>query len=179
MVFIHNISFILFIVFMLIAAHSDAKTLRIPNWISLFLLANFLVAGFASGMSLENLLISLGVGVVALVVGFILFSLGWFGGGDAKLYAAIALWMGWPLSAYYSIAVMLLGGVVALIAVILRRGLGLWPDWVVKLAPRMFEKDKAVPYGLAIVAGAIAVMPRMALLPEGWLDMLRLMLVID
>lgn len=177
MVIIHNISFALFIIFILIAARSDAKTLRIPNWISLFLLVNFIVAGVSSGMSMENLLVGLGVGFAALVVGFVLFSLRLFGGGDAKLYAAISLWMGWPLVAYYSIGVMLLGGAVALLAVALRKGIGLWPDWVIKIAPGMFEKNKSVPYGLAIVAGAMAVMPRMTLLPEGWIDALRLVVL--
>ncbi|MDH5772286.1 MAG: prepilin peptidase [Rhodospirillaceae bacterium] len=176
---IHNLAFIAFIIIILMAARSDARTLRIPNWMSLFLLVNFLIAGVASGMPMEDFLLNLGIGALALAAGFILFSLRWFGGGDAKLYAAIALWMGWPLAAHYSIAVMLLGGAVALLAVLLRKGIGLWPDWVIRLAPRMFEKDKAVPYGLAIVAGAIAVMPRMALLPEGWLDALRVVLVFN
>ena len=174
MAIIHNISFIVFIVLILIAARSDAKTLRIPNWIALSLLADFLVAGFAAGMDLQDIAISLGVGVAALVVGFVLFFLRWFGGGDAKLYAAIALWMGWPLVGHYSVAVMLLGGVVAVIAVLLRKGLGLWPDWVVNSARGLFEKNKAVPYGLAIVAGALVLLPRMTLLPDGWLDIIAI-----
>ncbi|MCK5166563.1 MAG: prepilin peptidase [Rhodospirillaceae bacterium] len=174
MAIIHNISFIAFIVLILIAARSDAKVLRIPNWISLALLVNFLIAGFAAGMPLVDIAISLGVGVGALVVGFVLFFLRLFGGGDAKLYAAIALWMGWPLVGYYSVAVLLLGGAVAIIAVLLRKGLGLWPDWLVNSARGLFEKDKALPYGLAIVAGAMVTIPRMALLPDGWLDIIGL-----
>ena len=171
---IHNISFIAFIVLILIAARSDAKILRIPNWISLALLVDFLIAGFAAGMALEDIAISLGVGVGALVVGFVLFFLRLFGGGDAKLYAAIALWMGWPLVGHYSVAVILLGGVVAIFAVLLRKGLGLWPDWLVNSARGLFEKNKALPYGLAIVAGALVVLPRMTLLPDGWLYIIGL-----
>ena len=174
MAIIHNISFVTFIVLVLLAARSDAKTLRIPNWISLSLLANFFVAGLAAKMPLEDIALSLGVGVAALVVGFILFFLRLFGGGDAKLYAAIALWMGWPLVGYYSIAVVLLGGGVAVIAVVLRKGLGLWPDWLVNSARGLFEKNKSIPYGLAIVAGALLALPRMALLPDGWLDIIAI-----
>lgn len=177
MAILQSATFAIFIALILIAARSDAKTLRIPNWISLALLADFLAATLASNMALQDIAISLGVGVGALVVGFVLFFLRWFGGGDAKLYAAIALWMGWPLVVYFSIAVMLLGGAVAVIAVVLRKGLGLWPDWVVNSARGLFEKNKAVPYGLAIVAGALVMVPKMALLPAGWLELMRVVVL--
>ena len=177
MLIIHNLSYIGFVVVCLLAAISDARTLRIPNWMSLFLLVDFLIAGVASAISISEIAIHMTVGVGALVIGFILFFLRMFGGGDAKLFAAISLWMGWPLVINYCIAVMFLGGAVALLAIILRKGLGIWPDWVVNSARGLFEKNKSVPYGLAIVAGAFAVIPRMTLLPEGWLDLIRMALV--
>ena len=37
----------------------------------------------------------LGAGAVMLIAGFALFAAGIFGGGDAKLLAASAVWFGW------------------------------------------------------------------------------------
>ena len=39
-----------------------------------------------------------------------MFALGWIGGGDAKLFAACMLWLGWPASAPFVIWTALAGG---------------------------------------------------------------------
>lgn len=167
---LHQASVAGFVGLVLTGAWTDARTLRIPNWISLFLLLLFLSASLGAGMALGSIALHLGVGVAALVAGIVLFALRIFGGGDAKLFAAIALWMGWPLVVKFAIAVVLIGGGVALLAVGLRKGLGLWPDWLVKSAAGLFEEGKAIPYGIAIAAGAMAVLPGMDLLPPGWVE---------
>ena len=49
-------------------------------------------------------------GAVILVFTFALFTFGWIGGGDAKLAAATALWLGWTPLADYGLVSALAGG---------------------------------------------------------------------
>ena len=53
-------------------------------------------------------------GAAMLVFTFALFNLGWIGGGDAKLAAATALWLGWTPLADYGLASALAGGALTL-----------------------------------------------------------------
>jgi len=165
-----------FTVLVLYAAWSDARTLRIPNWVSLSLVALFVPTALIAGMPLEALMWHLIVAVGVLMFGITLFAFGLFGGGDAKLLAACALWVGWPQVIWFLTAVVLVGGVLSLCVVGLRKGLGMWPDWLVRSAKGLFEPNKAIPYGIAIVAGAIAVLPRMTLFPPLWRDLLALIM---
>ena len=61
------------------------------------------------------------VGAVALTIGFLLFSMRLAGGGDVKLFAAIALWAGSHWLAAYVVVTALVGGVFALVMLIHRR----------------------------------------------------------
>ena len=49
-------------------------------------------------------------GFTALAVAFCLFACGWIGGGDAKLAAATALWLGFDQLLPYLFVASLLGG---------------------------------------------------------------------
>lgn len=168
MAFIQSLLMAAYIGLVAYGAWSDARELRIPNWVSLALLALFFPMALVSGMALDALALHLGVGLAMLVFGFVLFALGLFGGGDAKLLSACALWVGWPQAVWFMVAVILVGGVLSLFVIGLRKGLGFWPDWLVASAKGLFEPNKAVPYGIAIAAGAIAVTPRMDVFPELW-----------
>ena len=142
---------------------TDLASYRIPNWISLALAAAFLpAAGLAvlHGLSPAVLGLDLGVGAAALVVGVAMFAVRWIGGGDAKLFAAAALWLGWPALGTYLAVTCLAGGALAGLLLALRsvfiRPLALnGPAWVARLA----EPDEAVPYGVAIAIGALAAFP--------------------
>ena len=95
----------------------DLASYRIPNWVSLALLAAFVpAAGLAlmGGVSPPALALNLGVGAAALAAGVLMFALRWIGGGDAKLFAAAALWLGWPAAVPFLAATALAGGVLAL-----------------------------------------------------------------
>jgi prepilin peptidase CpaA len=140
----------------LTAAMSDATTFRIPNWISLALIAAFPVAALAAGLPLSTLGLHLGVGAAALALGMAMFALRWMGGGDAKLFSAVALWMGWPAVLTFLSAAAIAGGVLAALLLALRsaavRPMVLTgPRWVARLA----EPGEAVPYGVAIAIGAL------------------------
>lgn len=165
---LHSALMIGFIGLVLYAAWSDARELRIPNGVSLALLVLFFPMALVVGLGLETIAWHLIAGAMVLVVGFALFALGWFGGGDAKLMAACAVWIGWDQVGYFAIAVVLVGGVLSLLVILLRKGLGIWPDWLVSRAQGLFEPNEAVPYGIAISTGALIQLPYLAVWPQSW-----------
>ena len=142
-----------------VAALNDIKALRIPNWISLFLIGSFPVAALAFGFTLSEFLTALLMGAGMLVVGFSLFSLNLFGGGDAKLLAASAPWIGMSAMVIFLYKVALMGGLLAL-ALLMFRKTPLLPvyahsDWIMKL----HQSGKHIPYGVAIAAGGLWTLP--------------------
>ena len=149
-----------FAALVLTAAVKDALSFTIPNWISLALVALFPLAGLANGAPLALLGPHVGVGAAALVVGMVMFALRWLGGGDAKLFAAVALWLGWPALGTFVVVAALAGGGLALIlltlrSAVLRHLVLMGPSWVTRLA----EPSEGVPYGVAIAVGAFAAFP--------------------
>lgn len=145
----------------LFAAAKDATSFRIPNWISLALVALFPAAAFAAGMPWQTMAANAAAGAAMLAAGMAMFALRWLGGGDTKLLAAVALWMGWPALINFGLAAALAGGALALALLYLRssamRPLVLMgPSWMTRLA----EPGEGVPYGVAIAAGALAALPQ-------------------
>ena len=67
---------------------------------SLALAAGFLALALLSGMPFLDILSHIGAGATVLVIAFGCFAMGWIGGGDAKLAAATALWIGLMLLFY-------------------------------------------------------------------------------
>jgi prepilin peptidase CpaA len=142
----------------------DLSSYTIPNWISVALVAAFVPTAFALGTPLEGVGLHLAVGVAGLVIGMVMFALGWVGGGDAKLFAASALWLGWPATASFLFYTGLAGGGLALALLALRSN---WvrpfvlagPPWFTKLA----EPGGGAPYGVAIAVGALCAYPASSL----------------
>ncbi len=94
---------------------------------------------------------------VALVVGMGLFAMKWFGGGDAKLYAALALWF--PISAAPQLLVAVaFAGFFELLFYIVGVRLALISGRAVAQM-----KDRRIPYGVAIAAGGIIMLATMGL----------------
>lgn len=142
------------------AAISDAARFIIPNWLVLILLALFPVAALVSGFSWPLAGFHLLAGVLALLIGFALFAPGWIGAGDAKLFAAAGLWLGWGALLPFLFATVLSGGVLVLGLLALRRAAplaGVPTGWLEETA---LAQGAPVPYGLAIAAGALWVLPQ-------------------
>ena len=145
---------------LIVAALKDATSYTIPNWISLALIAAFFPAALALGLPLSAVGLHLAVGLVALVAGMTMFALGWIGGGDAKVFAAAGLWLGWPAVTSFVLVTAVAGGALALIllamrSILLRRYVASGPAWLSRLA----EPGENVPYGVAICIGGLVALP--------------------
>jgi prepilin peptidase CpaA len=153
------IRLMLFPAVMAFAASSDLLTMTISNRVSLILVGGFCALAAIGGMSAADMLSHLAAGCVVLVAGFGLFARGVIGGGDAKLAAATALWLGFDHLLPYLLYASLFGGALS-VALIWFRTAPL-PDWLARHAwvQRLHGKDGGVPYGIALAAAALAVYP--------------------
>jgi prepilin peptidase CpaA len=141
------------------AAASDLLTMRIPNWLSIALVAGFIPFALAAGMDGWNIGMHLVCALVVLAGGFALFAAGWIGGGDAKIAAAIAVWFGWSHLVEFLVLSSILGGALTLLILVWRR----WPvparlhgaEW----GARLHEPKQGVPYGIAFAAAALHLYP--------------------
>jgi len=160
------IRLLLFPSLMAFAASSDLLTMTISNRISLALAGGFLLLALITGMSLAAVGLHLAAAAVVLAIAFgCFFSMGWIGGGDAKLAAATALWFGFDFLLDYLIDASLFGGVLVLLLLSFRK-LPL-PD-VLERQPwilRLHEAGGGVPYGIALAAAALAVYPKTGWMP--------------
>jgi prepilin peptidase CpaA len=149
----------IFPVAMAFAGAMDLFTMTIPNRVSLALIAGFAVAAALSGMPLAAIGNHVLAGLAFLCVGIFMFSMGWLGGGDAKLLAASALWLGFDSLFPYLILVTFLGGGLSL-AILSYRSITP-PVWVMgqEWAMRLHDRKGGIPYGVALAGAALWVYP--------------------
>jgi prepilin peptidase CpaA len=150
----------LFPAMMAFAASSDFLTLTISNRVSLTLVGGFVALAVIGGVSAADVLSHLAAGCVVLVAAFSLFARGIIGGGDAKLAAATALWLGFDHLLPYLLYASLLGGALSVGLIWFR--MAPLPDWLARQdwAQRLHGKDAGVPYGIALAAAALAIYPQ-------------------
>lgn len=144
----------------IIAGLHDLTTMKIPNWISLALLAVFPLAALLVSLPPLDIAIHFGVGVGVLFIGMALFALNWIGGGDAKLLAASCLWMGLSGAFMFLVYTALIGGLFSLVLMSARayapRYVGpATPEWIAGL----MRPKGDIPYGVAIAIGALLAYP--------------------
>jgi prepilin peptidase CpaA len=160
------IRLLLFPAMMAFAASSDLLTMTISNRIALILVAGFFALSYFSGMSMNDVLSHVGAALAVLSVTFLFFARGWIGGGDAKLAAATALWLGFDHLTEYLLYASMIGGLLTL--VIIRFRLMPLPaalaeqEW----ARRLHRLDGGVPYGIALATAALLVYP-----DTGWMKL--------
>lgn len=76
-------------------AWTDWRRREVPDWTVLTLVGLWgFAAVFAPGALGGTAMEGLACGAAGLAAGFVLHALGWLGGGDGKLLAAAALWLG-------------------------------------------------------------------------------------
>jgi prepilin peptidase CpaA len=141
------------------AAASDLVTMTIPNWLCLLLVAAFGLCAAAIGLGWAAAGWHLAAGFLVLAICFGLFAAGWIGGGDAKLAAATALWLGFEQLLPYLLVASIAGGVLTVILVILRKSPlpAVFERWI--WAQRLHGVEKGVPYGIALAVGGLVVLP--------------------
>src|SRR6188508_2883702 len=108
------IRLLLFPALMAFAASSDLFTMTISNRVTLVLVAGFFALALFTGMSFDAVLWHMAAAAAVLAVTFTFFAQGWIGGGDAKLAAATALWLGFAHLLDYLLYASLFGGVLTL-----------------------------------------------------------------
>lgn len=152
---IEVLTFTLFPALMIGAGIGDCLTMKIPNWLNAFIGVSFFIAAFLTGMPLEQIGWHVVAGVAVLVVGFGLFAFRFIGGGDAKLLAVAALWLGPGQLVEFLVIMTLAGGLLAI-------AMKFW--WWVKLETDLRGMDGIksklkssidLPYGVAITVGAL------------------------
>ena len=144
------------------AAAWDLTTFTIPNafpaaLILLFLAVAGTVAFTTNAFGFVDIGWHLAAFGIGLAAGLAFFALGWIGGGDAKLFAAICLWLGWDGLLQYTLFASLFGGVLT-IGLLTLRSVPLPASlhghaWLLKLA----DRRSGIPYGVALAAAALFV----------------------
>lgn len=119
-----------------VAVWTDVKRREIPHWLlgglaCLWLGAALFAPAAVGGEPLAGLV----CGASALLLGFVLYALGWLGGGDGKLLAVLAMWLGPADVGLALLATSALGLLLTVCTLVYREG-----DW----------RQRGVPYGLAI-----------------------------
>ena len=150
---------LLFPALMTFAAFSDLFTMTISNRVSIALVFAFFCLALALRVPLGDIGQHILCGAVVLTLTFLLFSFHWIGGGDAKLAAATALWLGFDHLLDYGIYAALLGGALTIGILLLRQ----WPlpsalvthGWIA----RLHNRDNGVPYGIALAIAGLLLYP--------------------
>jgi prepilin peptidase CpaA len=152
---IAKLALLVFPLLMAFAASSDLLTMRISNRLVIATAAGFLVLAFASQMPWLELGLHLACAALVLVIAFTLFSFGWIGGGDAKLAAATTLWLGFGVTLPYLLYASLIGGLMTLALLIIRR----WPLPLfmarIRWIERLHDTKTGIPYGIALAAAGL------------------------
>ena len=164
---------------LLVAAITDLRERRIPNWLTggvaalypVYLMLSPSPVAWPSALALALL-----VGLLGLV----LFARALVGGGDVKLIAAVTLWAGLDHFAAFALVTALTGGLLGLACLWYQRwsglilahlaGFGLATGGRGGMTPQMAPASGAgepapanspapptLPYGIAIAAGGVAV----------------------
>ncbi len=154
------LSITLFPLLMIVAGAGDALSMRIPNWLTILIALTFFPMAFFTAMPIGSFGFHLAIGIVLFGLGFLLFTFGIFGGGDAKLLAAAGLWLGWPGVVDFLVMTGLAGGLLALTVCAwsllqMDRSLAGGP-----LFTRLAAIKPNVPYGYAFAIGAILAFPQ-------------------
>jgi len=156
------LSFIMLTVFgatMLVTVYKDATTMTIPNWVSLLVLGSFFVLLPFVWQGGANFGEHMASGLILFVLGFFLFAMGWLGGGDAKLMAAIAVWWTFPDLLVFVGYTTVAGGILGIFVLAGRKYV---PAQIITLPwmHKMFREETHIPYGLALAVGALATLPQ-------------------
>lgn len=141
---------------MITAAIHDARAFKIPNWIWISLMALFPLYALSAPREIDWLHHA-GVFALVLAVGFALFAGNFAGAGDVKLLAVASLWAGPNYIGVLLVVTGMTGGILACFyawsaLACARAEAGAGTESIMQSLTKI-----AIPYGIAIAAGSIAV----------------------
>jgi prepilin peptidase CpaA len=142
--------FTIFPFLVLYAAFTDTFTMKITNRTTLLLTGGFFLMALFISMPLPEIGMHIVGALLVLSIGMVFNACGWVGGGDVKLIAAIALWLGWDMLYDYTMMSAVFGGVVTFGIIFLRMSVYNIPQLLTSPISKIIDKDSGVPYGIAL-----------------------------
>jgi prepilin peptidase CpaA len=137
---------------------SDFRNLRISNWISVILIAAFVVFA-TTHLEPRSILGHVAVAAVVFLIFSAFFVAGWVAGGDVKFITAIALWAGLEHVGNFVLLTALVGSVLAITLLQIKKygplvqgALG--NVWLFQRMSTLAEGSQC-PYGVAIGIAAL------------------------
>jgi prepilin peptidase CpaA len=161
---LHELSIFLLPALMIVAGVTDVMAYRIPNWLTVLIALLFFPMALATHMPLQEFGSHILAGVILFAVGYALFAVGVFGGGDSKLMAAAGLWFGTSQTMPFLVLTAISGGLLAAGVMVWSVFMVMWDfhdpvagttldNGIRKLKPKL-------PYGFAFAVGAILAFPQ-------------------
>ncbi|MEJ7933462.1 prepilin peptidase [Sphingobium sp. AN558] len=125
------------------AAITDLRSRIISNRLNVMIAVLAPLWWLSCGLPVwPGMVTQLAIGLIIFGLFAALFALGWMGGGDVKLLAALSLWFPWQAVVSLLVLMAVLGGVVTLATVIHHR-----------VTKRLGQPE--IPYGVAISLAAL------------------------
>lgn len=164
-VVVSQMSLLLFCAVLVLAAFEDVADYRIPNSLVIASLALYPLF-YLTAETQPSLWMSLVMAVVFFLVGTALFAAGILGGGDVKLIAVTALWVGPSGLVYFVLGMTLCGGLMGLFMMSpMRIGSAYVCGQIGFYSAHEKLMKNELPYGVAICVGGLAgLAPMMGLL---------------
>lgn len=147
-----TVACLLFIAAMAHVVVTDFRHARIRNWVVATLAASYVPLALAAGLPWISILTAFAAGLLVFAAGFGAFAAGWVGGGDVKLAAVIALWLGAEQTAPFLLWASIFGGALALALLAVR---ALLPATPASAAPGDERPGLALPYGPALALAGV------------------------
>lgn len=135
---------------------SDIRQMRIPNTHVVIVAVLFVVAFVAAPEAFHTWWEHGLAMLVFLVLTYIMFAFGMLGAGDAKYGAALALWVGLPGLMAYVFFMAIVGGVLGVLSLLLRKYRPFKKPAQGSWAATVQDGGNAVPYGIALSIGVWA-----------------------
>lgn len=149
-----------FVLGVVYAIVTDIASLRIPNIVSIILIIAFIPYMLLGGT--QTIWPHFAVSAAVFVVLFLSFAMGWLGAGDVKFATAVALWAGPQHGPAFLVYFALLGGLFALMLLMLRSAQNTHP--IIATFPVLdklsgWARNKIMPYGVPLGIAALVVAP--------------------